>query len=251
MLRRSARAHRDKHKTGGEQRRHDQRIGAAMRVFGVAHAVGQARAAPEIDEIEPALKRKQRVEQDQRARHRLRRRTDDPDRKARGYGGGARVPAPGRLRRMRRSDQGPDGADDQDPESDPLGVENGRRARGSRSASADIRSMGLPMRTGRKDGEDAPNGIIQATQRTDASQSGIAPFIRRSAPQQIAGQLKWAPKGRRCGFEQLPLPGRGIAGRHHDNEQRGRQRARRSRTGCLTSSTRASRPATNTAVMMI
>ena len=58
-------------KTGGEQRRHDQRIGAAMGVFRVAQAIGQVGAAPEISQIEPALQREQCVEQDQRTRHRL------------------------------------------------------------------------------------------------------------------------------------------------------------------------------------
>ena len=71
LLRRSTRPHRDQDKAGSEQRGRDQRIGAAVRIIRVGHAIGQAGAAPEIGQIEPALQREHHVEQDQRARHGL------------------------------------------------------------------------------------------------------------------------------------------------------------------------------------
>src|SRR6478752_902034 len=94
-----------------------------MRIFGVAHAAGQVRAAPEIDKIEPALKRKQRVEQDQRARHGLFAKEIIHVGKV-GDAADARFRLRDWLALDTPTNQGRDGADDKDPESNALGVEN-------------------------------------------------------------------------------------------------------------------------------
>ncbi|MGZ2454855.1 membrane protein insertase Oxa1/YidC/SpoIIIJ [Rhizobium ruizarguesonis] len=41
-----------------------------MSIFGMAHVIGQIRAAPEIDEIEKRLHGKERIEEKQRAQQR-------------------------------------------------------------------------------------------------------------------------------------------------------------------------------------
>ncbi len=86
-----------------------------MRVFGVVEAVGQGHAAPEIDKIEPGLKREQRVEKNQRAQHRLRaQKIIELGR----FGGDSdgRFAFPNRLAADAAMDQWPDCAGDEEPE---------------------------------------------------------------------------------------------------------------------------------------
>jgi len=47
--------HGEEDETGGQKCRRNQRIGAAMSIFSMAHVIGQICAAPEIDEIEKRL----------------------------------------------------------------------------------------------------------------------------------------------------------------------------------------------------
>ena len=66
----AARLQRRQHEAGGDQRRDDQRIGAAMGVGGVGHAIGQRHPAPEVGGVEHGLHGKHQVEDDERAQDR-------------------------------------------------------------------------------------------------------------------------------------------------------------------------------------
>ena len=64
---RPAAVHGGKHEDGGKDCGEHQRIGTAMGIFGMGHAIGQASSAPEIGKIEQRLHGKQGVEDEQRA----------------------------------------------------------------------------------------------------------------------------------------------------------------------------------------
>ena len=152
------------------------------------------------------------------------------------------------LRRTRRRIKGQTDAGHHQPECDPPGVEQVERRRAGRSASGVFRSADLPTRTA--PGKPRRRKAERSRPPASPANSGVQFFMRRSAPNKSPASWNGPRNGRVTASNRLPLPGRCFASRHDDDEQRGRQLGYRAGK-IVQSSTTASRPATNAALMTI